>query len=39
LRIGLALSGLQPTLASAVELVVPSTSWERAQEGYFLGTL
>lgn len=39
LRVGLALSGLQPTLASAMELVVSSTSWERAQEGYFLGTL
>ncbi|CAM9557697.1 unnamed protein product [Hapterophycus canaliculatus] len=38
-RIGLALSGLQPMLAGAMELVVSSTSWERAQEGYFLGTL
>lgn len=38
-RIGLSLSGLQPMLASAMELVVSSTSWERAQEGYFLGTL
>ncbi|CAM9444431.1 unnamed protein product [Ectocarpus sp. 12 AP-2014] len=39
MRIGLSLSGLQPMLASAMELVVSSTSWERAQEGYFLGTL
>lgn len=39
MRIGLALSDLQPTLAGAMELVVSSTSWERAQEGYFLGTL
>lgn len=39
MRIGLALSGLQPTLASAMELVVSSTSWERAQEGHVLGSL
>lgn len=39
MRIALGLCGLQPTLESALELVVSSTSWERAQEGLFLKTL
>ncbi|CAN0356895.1 unnamed protein product, partial [Ascophyllum nodosum] len=39
LRLVLAIAGLQPKLESAMELVVPSTSWERAQEGLFLGSM
>lgn len=31
--------GLQPRLESVMELVVPSASWERAQEGLYLSTL